>query len=50
MDRFLSSFEPAGLVSRDGAFVSPNYDRSSRRLDLVISTAVGDVTVEWVDQ
>lgn len=50
IDKLLSSFEPSGLVSRGEAFVSPNYDRASRRLDLEISTAVGDVRVEWVDE
>ncbi len=49
MDKFLSSFEPAGLVRRGDAFESTNYDRSQRRLDLDITTAVGGVEVEWVD-
>jgi hypothetical protein len=49
MDKFLSSFEPAGLVRRGDAFQSSNYDRASPRLDLEISTAVGDVSVEWVE-
>ena len=50
MDKFLSSFEPAGLVRRDDAFVSQNYDRAARRLDLEITTAVGGVGVEWLDE
>jgi hypothetical protein len=49
MDKFLSSFEPAGLVRRGDSFVSPNYDSAERRLDLDISTAVGGVRVEWVE-
>jgi hypothetical protein len=49
MDKFLSSFEPAGLVRRGDAFVSSNYDRAARRLDLELTTAVGGVSVEWVD-
>jgi len=49
MDKFLASFEPAGLARRGDAFQSSNYDRASHRLDLEISTAVGDVSVEWVD-
>jgi hypothetical protein len=49
MDKFLSSFEPAGLVRRGDGFQSSNYERASPRLDLEISTAVGDVSVEWVD-
>ena len=50
MDRFLSSFEPTGLVREGDAFVSENYDRATRRLDLEITTAVGGVSVEWLDQ
>ena len=50
MDKFLSSFEPAGLVRTGDSFVSPNYDGAEHRLDLDISTAVGGVSVEWVDQ
>ena len=50
MDKFLSSFEPAGLARRGDAFVSENYDRAARRLDLAITTAVGGVGVEWLDE
>jgi N-terminal domain of toast_rack, DUF2154 len=49
MERFLSSFEPAGLVRQDNTFVSPNYTKASRHLDLDITSAVGDVNVEWID-
>lgn len=49
MDRFLSSFEPAGLVRRGDAFESPDYARQQRHLDLDLTTAVGDVNVEWVE-
>jgi hypothetical protein len=49
MDKFLSSFEPAGLVRRGDAFQSPNYDSNQRHLDLELTTAVGGVNLEWVD-
>jgi len=49
MDKFLSSFEPAGLVRTGNAFVSANYKTAGRRLDFDLTTAVGDVDVEWVD-
>jgi hypothetical protein len=49
MDKFLSRFAPAGLVVRGNEFVSANYDRSPRRLDLDLTTAVGGVNVEWVE-
>jgi hypothetical protein len=49
MDKFLSSFESAGLVPRGDVFESRNYDRNQRHLDLDLTTAVGGVNVEWVD-
>jgi hypothetical protein len=49
MDKFLSRFAPAGLVLRGNEFVSPGYDRSPRKLDLDLTTAMGGVNVEWVD-
>jgi hypothetical protein len=49
MDKFLSSFEPAGLVRRGDEFVSTNYEGAKRRLDLDLATAVGGVDVEWVE-
>jgi hypothetical protein len=50
MDKFLSGFDPAGLVQRGDAFVSENYDRAARRLDLEITTAIGGVVVEWLNE
>ena len=49
MDKFLSSFEPAGLIRRGSAFESPDYERQQRHLDLDLTTAVGGVNVEWVE-
>jgi hypothetical protein len=50
MDRFLSSFAPAGLVARgQNEFVSPNYNGAERKLDLDLSTAMGGVNIEWVN-
>jgi hypothetical protein len=47
LDKFLSSFEPAGLVRRGNSFESAGYDRNSRHLDIEMTTAVGQVRVEW---
>lgn len=47
LDKFLSSFEPTGLVRRGNSFESPGYDRDSRHLDIELTTAVGEVRVEW---
>jgi hypothetical protein len=49
MDKFLSTFEPTGLLRRGDAYVSPNYDRTQRHLDLSLTAAVGGVRVEWVE-
>lgn len=49
MDKFLSSFEPAGLVRRGDDFVSRNYDSAERHIDFDLTTAVGGVDVEWED-
>ena len=49
LDRFLASFDPAGLVRVGDAFQSPGYDRAERRLDLEVTTAVGGVSIEWVE-
>jgi hypothetical protein len=49
MDKFLSSFEPVGLVRRGPGFESPNYDSKQRHLDLDLTSAVGGVNVEWVE-
>ena len=47
LDKFLSAFEPAGLLRRGDSFESPGYDRASRHLDIAVTTAVGQVRVEW---
>jgi len=50
LDRFLSTFDPAGLVPTGNGFQSAGYDRAERRLDIAVTTAVGGVKVEWVDE
>ena len=47
LDTFLASFEPAGLVARDGGYESPGYGEADRRLDIAVTTAVGGVKIEW---
>jgi hypothetical protein len=49
LDRFLASFDPAGLVRAGNAFESPGYESADRRLDIEVTTAVGGVKVEWLD-
>lgn len=46
-DRFLAGFEPAGLLRRGDVYVSRDYERAQRRLDVRLTTALGAVAVEW---
>jgi hypothetical protein len=49
MDKFLASFEPQGLVRRGASYLSPGYDQAARHLDIDVTTAVGGVTVDWLE-
>jgi hypothetical protein len=49
MDRFLASFEPAGLERRGEEWISPGYDKADRHLDISLRTTVGAVKVNWID-
>jgi hypothetical protein len=49
LDRFLASFDPAGLVRSGNGYQSPGYDRAERKLDIDVTTAVGGVRIEWLD-
>lgn len=50
LDRFLARFEPAGLVRAGDHFQSAGYENAERRLDIQVTTAVGGVKIEWVDE
>lgn len=50
MDKFLASFDPAGLEQRGASYQSPGYAEAERRLDIEVASAVGDVRVEWTDR
>lgn len=51
LDKFLTSFAPSGLTrGADGrTWTSAGYDPAGTRLDIEVETAVGGVTVEWID-
>ena len=49
LDKFLATFEPQGFVRRGTSYLSPGYDQATRHLDIDITTAVGGVTVDWLD-
>ena len=42
-------FEPQGLVRRGNSYLSPGYDQAARHLDIDVTTAVGGVTVDWLE-
>lgn len=49
LDKFLATFEPQGLVRRGSSYLSPGYDQATRHLDIDVTTAVGGVTVGWLE-
>jgi predicted membrane protein len=50
LDKFLASFEPQGMVRRGTSYLSPGYDQATRHLDIDVTTAIGGVTVDWLQQ
>lgn len=49
MDKFLSSFEPDGLIRRGDSWVTRNFDPEQPHLDIGLTCSVGAVRVEWVN-
>jgi hypothetical protein len=49
LDKFLASFEPQGMVRRGTSYLSPGYDHATRHLDIDVTTAIGGVTVGWLE-
>jgi hypothetical protein len=49
LDKFLASFEPQGMVRRGTSYLSPGYDQATRHLDIDVTTAIGGVTVAWLE-
>lgn len=49
MDKFLATFEPQGLVRRGKSYLSPGYDQAARHLDIDVTTAMGGVTIDWLE-
>ncbi len=47
LDKFLASFDPAGLRREGQGYESADYAGAERRLDIDVTTAVGEVRVEW---
>ncbi len=48
-DSFLTRFSPAGMVRRDGAWYSRNWDQARHRLTVQIDAALGSINVQWMD-
>jgi hypothetical protein len=49
MDKFLSSFEPEGLIRRGDSWVTRNFDPEQPHLDIGLTCSVGAVRLEWVN-
>jgi hypothetical protein len=49
LDKFLATFDPVGFVRQGSAYFSPGYDQAARHLDIDITTAVGGVTLDWLE-
>jgi hypothetical protein len=49
LDKFLATFDSQGFVRRGNAYLSPGYDQAARHLDIDITTAVGGVTIDWLE-
>jgi Cell wall-active antibiotics response 4TMS YvqF len=49
LDKFLASFNPVGLEQRGTSYESPGYAGADRKLNIVVTTAVGEVRIEWTD-
>lgn len=48
VDRFLTSFDQAGLTKRGSRYYSANYDTAKIKIDLDVKAAMGSVEIEWV--
>ena len=49
LDKFLATFDPEGFARRGNAYFSPGYDQAAHHLDIDITTAVGGVTLDWLE-
>lgn len=49
LDKFLASFNPVGLEQRGTSYESPGYAGADRKLNIAVTTAVGEVRIEWTD-
>ena len=48
VDRFLTTFDQAGLRKRGSRYYSANYETATTRIDLDVKAAMGSVEIEWV--
>jgi hypothetical protein len=50
VDRFLASFDRAGLNKVGSEYQTPNYASAEARLHITIKAALGDIHIDWADQ
>lgn len=46
---FLTSFDAAGLVKRDGGYYSRNWETAAHQLTIDLDAAFGSIDIQWVD-
>ncbi|UCG85330.1 MAG: hypothetical protein JSW71_15530 [Gemmatimonadota bacterium] len=50
IDRFLATFERAGLTKVGSSYVSYGYDLASTKLHITLKAVLGDIDIEWVER
>jgi len=50
VDRFLASFDRAGLAKVGSDYQSADYSSAKHKLQITIKAVLGDIDIEWVDQ
>ncbi|HEY2824990.1 MAG TPA: LiaF domain-containing protein [Gemmatimonadales bacterium] len=48
VQKFLVSFDGAGMVQRGTTYYSRNYESADTKLDIDINAALGNIQVEWI--
>jgi predicted membrane protein len=46
LEKIIASFEHEGLVERDGAWLSTNWDSAPRKLRITAETTLGKLTID----
>ena len=50
VDRFLASFDRAGLSKAGSSYLSHGYDAAKIKLHIALKAVLGDIDIEWVER